>query len=100
MINFLTNGAELKNVQEEKKIRYNNWKVRIFSDCNYTFLFIILKYTISEVEEKQVLLRGKKQVIPDDQVFDVLHRPHVERTGHGGRNAMDKDLECYHGIGQ
>jgi hypothetical protein len=43
---------------------------------------------------------GEKTVVYYEQLFDILHRSHIENTGHGGRNLMRQDLKDYHGIGE
>jgi hypothetical protein len=46
---------------------------------------------------KNVLYHGQKQVVHQDGLFGVLYTAHI-KTGHGGRDAMFKELQGNHGI--
>lgn len=53
-----------------------------------------------ELEGQRVLFNKERHVIYEEQLFDVLHRVHVEETGHGGRDAMRDALKGKFGIGK
>jgi hypothetical protein len=39
-------------------------------------------------------------VIYEEQLFDILHKIHVEETGHGGRDIMVHKIKDMYGVGQ
>jgi hypothetical protein len=39
-------------------------------------------------------------VIYEEQLFDILHKIHVEETGHGGRDIMVHKMKDMYGVGQ
>ena len=45
---------------------------------------------------KNVLYHGQKQVVHQDELFGLLYTAHI-KTGHGGRDAMVKELQGNHG---
>ena len=47
-----------------------------------------------------LLMRGAKKVPYQEQIFDLLHKSHIERTGHGGRDIMRHDLKEFSGLGE
>lgn len=47
-----------------------------------------------------LLFHGKKQVVYEEELFDVLHKVHVEQTGHGGRDTMLPELKMKSGVGR
>lgn len=82
-----------------EKTTQNTWKMRLHNYINkHTKLKYFFRFSINVQEQK--LYRGEKEVIYRENVFDLLHKTHVEQTGHGGRDAMLHQLKNKFGIGQ
>ena len=58
----------------------------------------ISRYSIRECENEKIINRGGKRVVWEEEIFDVVHRAHVEKTGHGGRDVMENELKEEFGI--
>jgi hypothetical protein len=57
------------------------------------FLIQYISYSVKMNEGHSFLYCGDKRVVFYDELFDVLHKSHTERTGHGGRDTMQNDLK-------
>ena len=58
------------------------------------------RYNVLEADGMNFLMRGTKKIPYREQIFDLLHTSHIERTGHGGRDIMRHDSKEYSFLGE
>jgi hypothetical protein len=93
--NFLIDGKKL----ERNRIDYSNWKKRLITNLYTIYTKSKFSYLLKEIDNKDyVLYKGEKRVVYYEELYDLLHKSHVENTGHGGRDIMMKDLKGFYGI--
>ena len=102
MLQFLESDGAMKKTDDVKKIQmYRNWKQRLFSPSLFiTSDYNYFRYSIQVIDEKKLIFHGDKRVIYYEQAFDLLHKSHIEHTGHAGRDIMLYDLKGYYGLGK
>lgn len=85
ILSFLYNGGIIPDGDKKEMQMKRRWKQR---------------YCIKQINGVFQLYRGQKQVVYVEQLFDLLHKAHVEDVGHGGRDAMRHYFRNFHGIGR
>lgn len=55
-------------------------------------------YSVREFEGQILLYHGEKKVVHEEELFDIVHRAHIELTGHGGRDVLMNTLREFYGV--